>query len=138
MIGSDSQVTAAFAVGRTSAAGFATASALQHQAAGGVPESVEKALRVLAHLARQRIWLTATAVSFSAMLLHALALRLGSLALVQPLMLVGVVLAVPLRAALGEEDSDAVRNEGRVHDGRRSRPLRCLHEPHAVPARIRS
>jgi hypothetical protein len=39
-------------------------------------------------------------VSFTAMLLHALALRTGSIALVQPLMLVGVVLAVPLRAAL--------------------------------------
>jgi drug/metabolite transporter (DMT)-like permease len=100
MVGSDSQVTAAFAVGLTSAAGFATANALQHQAAGRVPESVEKALRVLAHLAGQRVWLIATAVSFSAMLLHAVALRLGSLALVQPLMLVGVVLAVPLRAAL--------------------------------------
>jgi len=100
MVGPDSQVTAAFAVGLSSAAGFATANALQHQAAGRVPESVEKALRVLAHLVRQRIWLIATAMSFSSMLLHGLALRLGSLALVQPLMLVGVVLAVPLRAAL--------------------------------------
>ncbi len=64
MIGSDSQVTAAFVVGLTSAAGFATANALQHHAARRVPESIEKTLRVLAHL------------------------------------LVGVVLAVPLRAAL--------------------------------------
>lgn len=94
----DHTVTA-FAVGLTSAAGFATANALQHRAAGKVPESVERALAVLAHLARQRIWLLATSISFCAMLLHAVALRLGSLALVQPLMLVGVVLAIPLRAA---------------------------------------
>jgi len=94
------QSAAACSVGLVSAAGFATANALQHRAAGRVPETVERALAVLAHLARQRIWRFATAVSFGAMLLHALALRLGSLALVQPLMLVGVVLAVPLRAAI--------------------------------------
>lgn len=94
------QTAAAFGVGITSAAGFATANALQHRAAGQLPASVTRALAVLAHLARQRIWVVATTVSFCAMLLHAFALRLGSLALVQPLMLVGVVLAVPLRAAI--------------------------------------
>lgn len=94
------QTTAAFAVGLTSAAGFATANALQHRAAGQVPVSVERALAVLGSLARQPIWLVATGISFCAMLLHAVALQLGSLALVQPLMLVGVVLAVPLRAAI--------------------------------------
>ena len=94
------QTAAACSVGLASAAGFATSNALQHRAAGHVPEKVKRALAVLAHLARQRIWLVATAVSFFAMLLHALALRMGSLALVQPLMLVGVVLAVPLRAAV--------------------------------------
>jgi glucose uptake protein GlcU len=94
------QSVAAFSVGITSAAGFATSNALQHRAAGRVPASVERARAVLAHLARQRIWLFATTISFGAMLLHALALRIGSLALVQPLMLAGVVLAVPLRAAV--------------------------------------
>jgi drug/metabolite transporter (DMT)-like permease len=94
------QTAAACSVGLASAAGFATSNALQHRAAGRVPETVKHALAVLAHLARQRIWVIATAVSFGAMLLHALALRIGSLALVQPLMLVGVVLAVPLRAAV--------------------------------------
>jgi len=94
------QTAAACSVGLASAAGFATSNALQHRAAGRVPETVERALAVLAHLARQRIWQVATAVSCGAMLLHALALRIGSLALVQPLMLVGVVLAVPLRAAV--------------------------------------
>lgn len=94
------QTAAALGVGITSAAGFATANALQHRAAGQVPASIERALAVLAHLARQRIWLVATTISFGSMLLHALALRLGSLALVQPLMLVGVVLAVPIRAAV--------------------------------------
>jgi hypothetical protein len=58
---------------------------------------------VLAHLARQPVWIVATSLSFCALLLHALALHLGSIALVQPLMLVGVVLAVPARSLLVRE-----------------------------------
>jgi hypothetical protein len=46
------------------------------------------------------MWLAATCISGGAMLLHAIALRIGSIALVQPLMLGGVVLAVPVRSAL--------------------------------------
>ncbi len=83
-----------------SAAGFAASNALQHRVAGTVPAGVRHPLAVLAHLVRRRVWLFATLVSFTALVLHAVALRLGSLALVQPVMLVGVVLAVPLRAAM--------------------------------------
>ncbi len=90
----------AVAVALGSAAGFAASNALQHRVAGTVPAGVRHPLAVLAHLARRRVWLVATLSSFTALVLHAVALRLGSIALVQPLMLVGVVLAVPLRAAL--------------------------------------
>jgi drug/metabolite transporter (DMT)-like permease len=90
----------ALVVGLGSALGFAVANALQHRAAGTVPPTVHHALAVLAHLARQRIWLAATGISLTALLLHATALHLGSIALVQPLMLVGVVLAVPTRSLL--------------------------------------
>jgi hypothetical protein len=90
----------AVAAGIASAACFATSNALQHRAAGTVPPKVGDALAVLAHLARQRAWVVATGISFCAMLLHAFALRIGSIALVQPLMLVGVVLAVSVRSAL--------------------------------------
>jgi drug/metabolite transporter (DMT)-like permease len=55
----------------------------------------------LLHLTHSPWWLAGTALSFVAMLLHATALRWGSIAFVQPLMLVGVVLAIPVRAALG-------------------------------------
>jgi hypothetical protein len=92
--------TAAVAVGLASAGGFALSNALQHRAAGMVPRTVHRVMAVLAHLARQRVWVTATCLSFCALLLHAAALQLGSLALVQPLMLAGVVLAIPVRAAL--------------------------------------
>src|SRR5213592_596071 len=90
----------AVAAGLASATAFATSNALQHRAAGTVPPTVKRALAVLAHLARQPAWLMATCISFCALLLHAVALRIGSIALVQPLMLVGVVLAVPVRSAI--------------------------------------
>ena len=138
MMGHDAQVTAAFAVGLSSAAGFAMSNALQHQAAGRVPESIHRALGLLLHLARQRLWLVATAVSFGAMLLHAVALRLGSLALVQPLMLVGVVLAVPLRAALERRLPDAVGDPRRVLDGGGPGSVRRLSRTHAVGMRRHS
>jgi len=90
----------AVTIGIASAGGFAIANALQHRVAGTVPPNVRRAVDVLRHLTTKPVWLTATLVSFVAMVLHAVALRVGSIALVQPLMLVGVVLAVPLRAAL--------------------------------------
>jgi drug/metabolite transporter (DMT)-like permease len=97
---SHSHVTAAVTVGLLSACCFAASNALQHRVAGTVPPEVDKALGVLGHLARKPMWLFGTTVSFCALLLHASALRIGSIALVQPLMLVGVVLAVPVRSAL--------------------------------------
>ncbi len=90
----------AVAAGIASAACFATSNALQHRAAGTLPPNVGGALAVLADLVRQRAWVVATGISFCAMLLHTFALRIGSIALVQPLMLVGVVLAVSVRSAL--------------------------------------
>ncbi|HET6562301.1 MAG TPA: DMT family transporter [Marmoricola sp.] len=90
----------AVGLGLASAGGFAVSNALQHRVAGTIPATVHRATDVLRHLVRKPVWLGATVISFTAMVLHALALRSGSIALVQPLMLVGVVLAVPLRAAL--------------------------------------
>jgi drug/metabolite transporter (DMT)-like permease len=95
------QATVAALVGLGSACGFAVSNALQHRAAGGVPRGESGPVRVLLHLTHSPWWLAGTALSFAAMLLHATALRLGSIAFVQPLMLVGVVLAIPVRAALG-------------------------------------
>jgi hypothetical protein len=84
-----------------SASGFAASNALQHRVAGTVPANVaHHAIGVLAQVVRRPLWLLATTISFAALLLHATALKLGPIALVQPLMLVGVVIAVPVRAAL--------------------------------------
>ena len=96
----DQQATVAAVIALSAACGFAVSNALQHRAAGGVPRGVSKVSRVLLHLVRNPWWLAGTVLSFIGMLLHATALRWGSLAFVQPLLLVGLVLAIPVRAAL--------------------------------------
>jgi drug/metabolite transporter (DMT)-like permease len=96
----DQQVAVAAVISLSAACGFAFSNALQHRAAGGVPPGVSNVGRVLLHLARNPWWLVGTGLSFVSMLLHATALRYGSLAFVQPLLLVGLVLAIPVRAAL--------------------------------------
>lgn len=98
MTSGDAQL--AVLMGLTSAAGFAVSNALQHRAAGSVPREVDSAVRVLALVARKPAWLMAMAVSFAAVTLHGSALRYGSVSMVQPLMVVGVVMAVLVRAAL--------------------------------------
>ena len=128
------------AVGLASACGFAVANALQHRVAGTVPPSVHRAFAVLGYLVRRPQWLAATGVSFLAMLCHAFALRLGSIALVQPLMLVGVVLAVPLRAALGHERRVAADHPGPRVGAGRGRGRGCpgvRGGPPAAPAGVR-
>ncbi|MCW2798323.1 DMT family transporter [Nocardioides sp.] len=81
-----------------SACGFAVSTSLQHLAASRVTPSAGP-VRLLIHLATAPLWLAASAIGLMSFALHALALHLGALALVQPLMLCGVVLAVPVRAA---------------------------------------
>ncbi len=96
----DQQTAVAAAIALIAACSFAVSNSLQHRAAGGVPREKSTAGRVLLHLTRNPWWVAGTALSFVGMLLHATALRWGSLALVQPLLLMGVVLAIPFRAAL--------------------------------------
>src|SRR5262245_1293721 len=99
LLSGDQRPQLAVALGLASASAFATSNALQHRVAGTLPPSVRRAHDVLRHLVTKPVWVGATLISFGAMVLHAVALRMGSIALVQPLMLVGVVLAVPARAA---------------------------------------
>lgn len=87
-------------LGLTSAAGFAVSNALQHRAAGTLPGHLEGTAQVLAAVARKPTWLAAMAVATGAVTLHASALHYGAVSLVQPLMVVGVVMAVLVRAGL--------------------------------------
>lgn len=86
-------------VALAAASGFAVSTSLQHRAATAVPAATG-AVGLVLRLARSPLWLGASALGLVSFGLHAVALHLGSLALVQPLMLGGVVLAVPVRAAL--------------------------------------
>ncbi|MGI8614464.1 MAG: DMT family transporter [Nocardioidaceae bacterium] len=84
-----------------SAVGFAASTSLQHQAAGSVPPaSSARAVQLLAHLATSPRWLLGQLAATISFVLHAVALHAGPLAVVQPIVVSGIVFAVPMRAAL--------------------------------------
>ena len=82
-----------------SAATFAAGSALQHRAASAVSTETS-GQRVIARLLKRRSWLIGLLLSAVAFGLHALALSRGELALVQPVIVSGIVFAVLFRSAL--------------------------------------
>jgi hypothetical protein len=86
-------------IATAAACGFAVSTSLQHRAASRVPPAAGAA-RLMRRLASTPMWLGGSALGLVSFGLHATALHLGALALVQPLMLCGVVLAVPVRAGL--------------------------------------
>jgi drug/metabolite transporter (DMT)-like permease len=82
------------------AAFFAVSSSVQHQAAEGAPESAEGLLGLLGYLVRRPPWLIGQFLATCAFVLHASALHAGPIAVVQPIVVSGIVWAVPARAAL--------------------------------------
>ncbi|MGW5359303.1 DMT family transporter [Actinopolymorpha pittospori] len=83
-----------------SACGFALSTSLQHRVAGTAPVHVRGPVQTLLHLLLRPLWVLGAIVGALSLGLNAVALNLGALALVQPLMVAGVVLAVPVRAAM--------------------------------------
>jgi hypothetical protein len=81
-----------------SAFGFALSSALQHHANHGV--SASGAGGHLKALLRTPRWVFGQALAMVSFVLHAVALQFGLLVVVQPVEVSGVVMAVPIRAAL--------------------------------------
>lgn len=90
----------ALAVAACSAAGFAVSTSLQHHSAGQSPASVRSTRALLGHLSRRPSWLVAQLIAVGAFVLHGFALQLGTIVTVQPVVVSGIVLAVPARAAL--------------------------------------
>lgn len=89
----------AICVAAASAVGFALSSSLQHRA----NERLVAAHRGGGHLTaliRRPWWVVGQVLALTSFSLHAVALRLGSLVVVQPVVVSGIVLAVPVRAAL--------------------------------------
>jgi len=95
-----------------SAVGFAISSSLQHRA----NEQLVVAHRGGGHLAaliRRPWWVVGQALALTSFTLHAAALHRGLLVVVQPVVVSGIVLAVPVRAAL-ELRVPALREIGMV------------------------
>jgi drug/metabolite transporter (DMT)-like permease len=82
------------------AVAFGWSAALMHRSAFSAPASVGGTRALLRHLIRQRTWLAGMAASLTGFALHALALHLASLALVQPLVVTGLVFSFAFRAVL--------------------------------------
>jgi hypothetical protein len=83
-----------------SAATFAVSSSVQHQAAEGAPESARTLVELLGYLVRRPLWLIGQFLATCAFVLHASALHSGPIAVVQPIVVSGIVWAVPARAAM--------------------------------------
>jgi drug/metabolite transporter (DMT)-like permease len=89
-------VVAAF----TGAACFGAGSALQHRVASASSASEESERHFFARLLRRPSWLIGQVLSAMAFCFHALALSKGDLALVQPVIVSGIVFSVLIRAGL--------------------------------------
>jgi drug/metabolite transporter (DMT)-like permease len=79
---------------------YALASVLQHRAAIAQPQEKTMRLGLLARLVRSRIWLLGIVFDGGAYALQFIALGHGSLVLVQPLLVCGLLFALPLGAWL--------------------------------------
>lgn len=82
------------------AATFAAGSALQQRVAGATPAAEESRVGFLLRLVHRPSWLTGLLLSAVAFAMHALALSRGDLALVQPVIVSGIVFAVIIRSGL--------------------------------------
>jgi hypothetical protein len=80
---------------------FGTAMVLQHRGANRVRRRFPLHPGLLHDLARQKWWLLGSAVEAAAVILHVVAVNVGPLSVVQPLMTVGLLVALPLQALLG-------------------------------------
>lgn len=94
-------LTVAIAV--TAAVAFGWSTALMHHSASAAPQELRNPLALLGHLVAQWRWLLGMVASLLGFGLHALALRLGSIALVQPLVVTALIFSFIFRAALDRQ-----------------------------------
>lgn len=81
----------------------ALSTSVQHQVAGAAPSSVSGAWGLLWHLTHRPWWLVGQSLGLLGFAFHALALFNGPIALVQPIIITGIVFAVPVRAAISRQ-----------------------------------
>ncbi|MGH3770349.1 MAG: DMT family transporter [Pseudonocardiaceae bacterium] len=80
---------------------FGTASVLQHQGANQVRRRFPLSPGLLIDVAHQPLWLLGVVAEVAGVALHMVAVNFGPLSVVQPLLTVGLVVALPLQAVLG-------------------------------------
>lgn len=80
-----------------SAAVFGLSTSLEHREAGRAPSG---SIALVWHLLRQPLWLLGLAASIVALGLYAVAVGTGSLGLVQPILITGIIFALPIHAAM--------------------------------------
>lgn len=79
---------------------FALSTSVQHQTATDAPTHVRGVAPLMRHLVGHPRWLAGQAISVVAFLLHATALKLGTLTVVQPVLVSGLVFTLPVRALM--------------------------------------
>lgn len=79
---------------------YALASVAQQRAAAAAPAHESLRLSLIVRLARRPLWLLGIAFDLAGFVLQFLALQHGSLVLVQPLLVCGLLFALPLGAAI--------------------------------------
>lgn len=91
------------------ASAFTTAlsTSVQHLAAGQAPDSVARLWHLLWHLSQRPVWVFGQLLGFAGFLFHALAVVNGPISLVQPIIITGIVFAVPIRAAISRRWPEA-------------------------------
>ena len=89
---------AVVATALASALAAAASSILQHHTARRAPDG--RTHRLLGHLLTRPLWIAGLVASFIGLALHVVALAHGQLAVVQPLLISGVLFALPISAVL--------------------------------------
>ncbi len=80
---------------------FAVVSVAQQKAASAVPDRSAKGIHLILHLIRRPLWWAGFAGDTGGYICQAIALGLGSLLLVQPLLVAALLFALPMGAAWG-------------------------------------
>lgn len=89
---------AVVAIALASALAAATSSILQHHSARRAPDG--RTHRLLGHLLTRPVWIAGLGAAAVGLVLHVIALAHGQLAVVQPLLISGVLFALPISALL--------------------------------------
>ncbi len=85
-------------VSLAAALAYAIASVLQQHAAAGAPAEHNLRLKLVTGLARRPLWIAGISASGVGLILQTLALGRGSLTIVQPLLVCGLLFALPINA----------------------------------------